>query len=72
MWRRTVMNDDTFSLHSNAYPPHHLCFSAGRIRPYNPAINEDKRLTARCVDGVRVVNQTGSMEQSYNFTRVFG
>ena len=42
-----------------------------RIRPYNPAINEDKKLTARCKDGNQILNQNGANEDSYNFTKVF-
>eukprot|EP01083_Nonionella_stella_P083271 230190_1 len=43
-----------------------------RIRPYNPAINEDKKLTARCLGGNKVLNQNGNNEDTYNFTRVYG
>ena len=42
-----------------------------RIRPYNPAINEDKRLTARAVGGTQILNQNGDREDTYNFTKVF-
>eukprot|EP01083_Nonionella_stella_P069114 184081_1 len=42
-----------------------------RIRPYNPAINEDKRLTARCVSGCKILNQNGGNEDTYNFTKVY-
>eukprot|EP01084_Bolivina_argentea_P065977 120267_1 len=42
-----------------------------RIRPYNPAINEDKSLTARAVDGNKIINQNNNKEDTYNFTRVF-
>eukprot|EP01083_Nonionella_stella_P016889 47163_1 len=42
-----------------------------RIRPYNPAINEDKRLTARAVGDNKILNQNGKHEDTYNFTRVF-
>eukprot|EP01083_Nonionella_stella_P043684 117886_1 len=42
-----------------------------RIRPYNPAINEDKRLTARCVDGCKILNQNGGNEDTYHFTKVY-
>jgi len=42
-----------------------------RIRPYNPAINEDKKLTARCLRGTQVVNQNGARQDTYNFTRAF-
>eukprot|EP00485_Elphidium_margaritaceum_P007764 CAMPEP_0202703876 /NCGR_PEP_ID=MMETSP1385-20130828/16668_1 /ASSEMBLY_ACC=CAM_ASM_000861 /TAXON_ID=933848 /ORGANISM="Elphidium margaritaceum" /LENGTH=1190 /DNA_ID=CAMNT_0049361797 /DNA_START=27 /DNA_END=3599 /DNA_ORIENTATION=- len=42
-----------------------------RIRPYNPAINEDKRLTARAKDGDKILNSNGDNEDTYNFTSVF-
>eukprot|EP01083_Nonionella_stella_P300538 1026592_1 len=42
-----------------------------RIRPYNPAINEDKRLTARASQGNKILNQNGANEDTYNFTGVF-
>jgi len=42
-----------------------------RIRPYNPAINEDKTQTARCLDGDKVLNKNGDNEDTYNFTKVF-
>eukprot|EP01084_Bolivina_argentea_P130100 229697_1 len=42
-----------------------------RIRPYNPAINEDKQLTARS-DGNKVLNKNGKHEDAYNFTKAFG
>ncbi len=42
-----------------------------RIRPYNPAINEDKNLTAREKDGDKVLNQNGDRTDTYNFTRVY-
>ena len=42
-----------------------------RIRPYNPAINEDKKLTARAKDGNKILNQNNANEDTYNFTRVF-
>eukprot|EP01084_Bolivina_argentea_P112509 200646_1 len=42
-----------------------------RIRPYNPAINEDKRLTARACGGNKILNQNGDNEDTYNFTKVF-
>ena len=42
-----------------------------RIRPYNPAIKESKILTARCVDGNKILNQNGDREDTYNFTKVF-
>ena len=42
-----------------------------RIRPYNPAINEDKRLTARASDGNKILNQNNDNEDTYNFTKVF-
>ena len=43
-----------------------------RIRPYNPAINEDKNLTARCSEGNKILNMNGDNEDQYNFTKVFG
>eukprot|EP01084_Bolivina_argentea_P112508 200645_1 len=42
-----------------------------RIRPYNPAINEDKRLTARAQDGNKILNSNGDKTDTYNFTRVY-
>ena len=42
-----------------------------RIRPYNPAINEDKKLTARAADGNKILNMNGDNEDTYNFTKVF-
>ena len=42
-----------------------------RIRPYNPAIKESKILTARAVDGNKILNQNGDREDTYNFTKVF-
>eukprot|EP01083_Nonionella_stella_P177905 626882_1 len=42
-----------------------------RIRPYNPAINEDKRLTARCAAGCKILNQNGANQDTYNFTKVY-
>eukprot|EP00484_Ammonia_sp_Unknown_P003460 CAMPEP_0197077116 /NCGR_PEP_ID=MMETSP1384-20130603/212455_1 /TAXON_ID=29189 /ORGANISM="Ammonia sp." /LENGTH=965 /DNA_ID=CAMNT_0042515975 /DNA_START=26 /DNA_END=2924 /DNA_ORIENTATION=- len=42
-----------------------------RIRPYNPAINEDKKLTCRAVGGNKILNQNGANEDTYNFTKVF-
>ena len=42
-----------------------------RIRPFNPAMNEDKKLTARCEQGTQVLNQNGSRQDTYNFTRAF-
>eukprot|EP01084_Bolivina_argentea_P065975 120265_1 len=43
-----------------------------RIRPYNPAINEDKRLTARCSSGNKILNQHNvNTEDTYSFTKVF-
>eukprot|EP01084_Bolivina_argentea_P008832 16514_1 len=42
-----------------------------RIRPYNPAISEDRYLTAR-TDGTKILNKNGNNEDVYNFTKVFG
>ncbi len=42
-----------------------------RIRPYNPAINEDKRLTARAEGGNKILNANGDKQDTYNFTRVY-
>eukprot|EP01084_Bolivina_argentea_P065974 120264_1 len=42
-----------------------------RIRPYNPAINEDKNLTARAADGNKILNMHKDNEDTYGFTRVY-
>eukprot|EP00484_Ammonia_sp_Unknown_P019965 CAMPEP_0197027474 /NCGR_PEP_ID=MMETSP1384-20130603/7367_1 /TAXON_ID=29189 /ORGANISM="Ammonia sp." /LENGTH=713 /DNA_ID=CAMNT_0042456321 /DNA_START=31 /DNA_END=2172 /DNA_ORIENTATION=- len=42
-----------------------------RIRPYNPAINEDKKLSCRAMDNDKILCQNGDTEDTYNFTKVF-
>eukprot|EP01083_Nonionella_stella_P175293 610062_1 len=42
-----------------------------RIRPYNPAINDDKRLSARCAQDNAILNKNATNKHAYKFNKVY-